>query len=468
MFGNLFSSCRSQEFHIPPQFDAVLPFSQGIAAVQLQGQWGLVDTAGTWVLPPQFIAAHWTDGQAWQVQDAQGQTLEIRRQGAGWAALPPAPAELRVNTSAGVIFIFEQRGKYGLRDAQGRGRVPAAYAAIRYLGEDVFAARQGYQGECLLHVDGHILSDFYQEIGEKVQYGRIRIRQNDQYGLMDTRGKVLLPPCQWRLEMAGRHIACTEGGFLQLRSDRLEKRADWLFDQVLYLDAQHWLAKNTQLGQGVLFNADGEVVKSDIVLSDGQMVLGRFPVGNTMRDRWGYMDASGNAVLPCQWEYVENFWPCGKALFYDRDARGNRKAGLIDTSGQEVLPARYDAILWHPDGIFTVVAANRFQFLDKQLQALTPELNKRSEYVGHGVYLQYDLNSSWEIKRGNWYTGEKAGIYRRREAGVSGVFTLDGTLLVAGNAWLETEAMPAVKDGLAPAKKREKWGFVRVPKTQEH
>ena len=38
----------------PMRFDAVEPFNGGMAAVQLEGQWGFIDTMGRWVILPQY------------------------------------------------------------------------------------------------------------------------------------------------------------------------------------------------------------------------------------------------------------------------------------------------------------------------------------------------------------------------------------------------------------------------------
>lgn len=56
---------ESGRVRIRPQFDAALPFTEGLAAVSVGGRWGFIDTSGKVVLPPKYHAAsHFSDGLA--------------------------------------------------------------------------------------------------------------------------------------------------------------------------------------------------------------------------------------------------------------------------------------------------------------------------------------------------------------------------------------------------------------------
>lgn len=467
MFGFIFSNCRSPKFHIEAQFDEVKPFHQGIAAVRKDSVWGFIDTSGAWVLTPGFTQVKWTDGKPYQVADASNRMFEIKKNsGDGtWLAVPCPPESHSIETPSGIRHIFKSNQKFGIKGEQDRVLAAPTYAHIRYLGDNLFAAHFSGKGECLLSADGKVLSGYFQEIAESVQYGRIRFRENDQYGLLAPNGAVMLEPVMWRLEIAGHHIACTTGGDLQLCNDQLEKLSDLKFDTVLYLDDHHWLAKVTNSGWGTLFDVNGRVVKSQVHLSDGKMVHGRFPAKDIHRNKWGYINSRGAEVIPFVFEYTESFWPGGKAVFWNRDQKGNIRRGLIDTIGQIVLPAIFNAILWHPDGVYTVVQGDTFQLLDENLRPLTPKMKKPTEYMGHGVYVQYVIKKTLKFKNSNWYTGDKGGFYRSREAVVLAIFALNGSLLVGRGQWAENDAMPMVKAGFAPAKKNGKWGFVQCLKS---
>lgn len=463
MFGFGFSSCQSSSFHIEPQFDAVQAFAQGIAAVKLGGKWGFIDASGTWVIRPNFIKAELGEGKVYRVIDESNQVFEIRKtvERNSWAALQPLEKSPVVETTSGSRYLFEKDGYWGIKDDKGNTLAAPKFDSIHSMGSSLFRAYTSPKGYCLLNADGQERSVYFQEISPEIQFGRIRFRDNDRYGLMTPDGKISLPASWWRLEIVGQHIACSNGGQLQLYSDRLEKLSDFLFDEAIYLDEQHWLAKVTDTGQGRIFNAAGQVVKSEVELSDGQLIHGRLPVKNAATQKWGYINSRGEEVIPFNFRYLESFWPNGKAVFLEEDQKGSVKRGLIDTFGQVVQPAIFDEILWHQDGVYTVVQGNSFQLLDEKLNPLGEKIKKPMEYIGRGVYVIYKEKKTLKYQKSNWYTGDKARFYWSRDLKILAVYSVDGQLLLDGKDALENEPFPVVSEGFAAAKKNGLWGFVR-------
>lgn len=463
MFGFGLFSCQSPSFHIEPQFDAVQAFAQGIAAVQEGGKWGFIDTTGAWVIKPRFVKAELGEGKLYRVTDESKLVLEIRKasENSSWEALQPLEKSTPVETTVGIRFIFENNNRWGIRNKEGNTLVAPQFDSIHYLGTDLFSAFISLQGYCLLNAEGKERSAYFQEIGTEIQFGRIRFRDNDRYGLMTPNGKIITPASWWRLEIVGHHIACSKGGQLQLCSDRLEKLSDFLFDEVIYLDEQHWLAKIRDTGQGRIFNVAGQVVKSDVEFSDGQLMHGMLPVKNAATQKWGYINSRGEEVIPFTFTYVESFWPNGKAIFLGPDQNGNLKKGLIDTMGKVVQPAIFDEILWNQDGIYTVVHGKTMQFLDEKLNPLGEKTKKPLEYIGQGVCVVYSEKKSLKFQKSNWYTGDKARLYWSRDLKISAVYSLDSQLLLDGKEALENEPFPVVSEGFGAAKKNGHWGFVK-------
>jgi WG containing repeat len=463
MFGFGFSSCQSPSFHIEPQFDAVQAFAQGIAAVQQGGKWGFIDTSGAWVIQPKFVKAELLEGKVYQVIDESNQVFEIRRtsENSPWAALHPLEKNILVETTSGSRSVFEKDGYWGIKDDKGNTLAAPKFDSIHYLGSDLFRGFTSPNGYCLLNAEGKEQSAYFQEISPEIQFGRIRFRADDRYGLLTPNGKISLPASWWRLEIVGQHIACSNGGKLQLYSDRLEKLSDFLFDEAIYLDEQHWLAKVTDTGRGRIFDAVGQVVKSDVELSDGQLMHGMLPVKNAATQKWGYINSKGEEIIPFNFRYLESFWPNGKAVFLEEDQKGSVKRGLIDTLGQVVQPAIFDEILWHQDGVYTVVEGNSFQLLDEKLKPLVEKTKKPMAYIGQGVYVIYKEKKSLKYQKSNWYTGDKPGFYWSRNLKISAVYSLDGQLLLDGKEAVENEPFSLVSEGFAAAKKNGLWGFVR-------
>lgn len=467
MFGFGFSSCQSPSFHIEPQFDAVQAFAQGIAAVKQGGKWGFIDTSGAWVIEPWFVKAELLEGKIYQVTDESNQVFEIRKtpDNNAWAALRPLEKSILVETISGSRSIFEKDAYWGIKDDKGNILVAPQFDSIHYMGSNLFRAYTLPKGYCLLNADGQERSAYFQEISPEIQFGRIRFRNDDRYGLMAPNGQIILPPSWWRLEIVGQHIACSNGGQLQLCTDQLEKLSDFQFDVVIPLDDQYWLAKIRDTGQGTLFDAAGRVVKA-LKLSDGIMLHGMLPVQNITTQKWGCINSKGEEVIPFNFRYLESFWPNGKAVFLEEDQNGIVKRGLIDTKGQQVLPAIFNEIHWHRDGIYTVVQGKTIQLLDEKFNPLGGKTKKRMEYIGQGVYVIYKEKKSLKYQKSNWYTGDKAGFYWSRDLKISAVHSVDGQLLLDGKDALENEPFPVVSEGLAAAKKNGLWGFLRC-KTSE-
>ncbi len=51
---------KTGKFKIEPIYDEVRPFSNGLAAVKLEGKWGFVDTNGVQIIKPKFTNEPWT------------------------------------------------------------------------------------------------------------------------------------------------------------------------------------------------------------------------------------------------------------------------------------------------------------------------------------------------------------------------------------------------------------------------
>jgi hypothetical protein len=139
-------------FKINPTFDDALPFSEGLAAVQIGGKWGFVDTAGRLVIKPKFEAAYYF------------------REGVGIAHL-----------KSGYVLI-DRSGKVlasGLQwvDLIFDGRVPATRDE-----------KKGY-----LDLRGKVAIPFIYEAGNRFSNGLAAVKREGKWGYVDTNGKPIIP-----------------------------------------------------------------------------------------------------------------------------------------------------------------------------------------------------------------------------------------------------------------------------------
>ena len=154
--------------------------------------------------------------------------------------------------------------------------------------------------------------------------------------------------------------------------------------------------------------------------------------------------------------------PSGKAVVW-YDDKGRNKVGIINIEGQEVLSPTFDKIEWHADGIYTMEYGDKNQLLDQNFEPITNLSKNPVEYIGNGVYAQYKTGRSLKIQKSNFYTGDKFKIYRSRDVEIVSFHALDGTLLVKADEMKEGDMVPKVAEGMAIARNKGKWGFIKLP-----
>jgi hypothetical protein len=138
-------------FKINPTFDDALPFSDGLAAVQIGKRWGFVDAAGRQVIQPQFTAAYYF------------------REGVAIAQLDSG--DLLIDKSGKVLA-----SGFGLVDMISNGRVPAKKNG-----------RNGY-----LDLQGKVAIPLVYDAGRRFSGGLAAVRKGGKWGYVDPAGRVVI------------------------------------------------------------------------------------------------------------------------------------------------------------------------------------------------------------------------------------------------------------------------------------
>ncbi len=109
------------EFEITPVFDDALPFSEGLAAVQVGDKWGFIDSAGRTAIKPQFDSAFYFQEGIGLVESDSGFALIDRSGKTLTSGLEYVDqiADGRVPAS--------REGKSGYLDLQGNTAIPFVY-----------------------------------------------------------------------------------------------------------------------------------------------------------------------------------------------------------------------------------------------------------------------------------------------------------------------------------------------------
>ena len=160
-----FGRAKSASAAIAAQFEAVRPFANGIAVVQKDGLWGIIDRSGAWKLEPQFTELDET-GPDFVATSADG-TKRVIHWDAGTQAVSGEPfrdEERRCDTSVGAQFIRLSGNLIGVTDQDHREVIPSRFDTIHYLGDDLYVCAERGKGDHLIHASGRTL--FHEALGQ--------------------------------------------------------------------------------------------------------------------------------------------------------------------------------------------------------------------------------------------------------------------------------------------------------------
>ena len=333
---------------IPCQYDDAEDFSEGLAAVKLNEKWGFVDRTGQMAIPCQYDSAgQFSDGLAavrlngkWGFIDQTGRVV-IPCQYDSAGQFDDGLALVRLN------------GKYGYIDQTGREIVPCQYDKVwdfsngmARVGIEVgqvnytafFPSKTLYKCGFVNKQGQEVVPCKYDEI-DNFENGFARVKQGEKYGFVDEEGQEVVPCKYDKVHRFFNGMAAVE----------LDKK--WGFvDQtgrevipVQYEDVED-------------FQKDGAWVKSH---------------GN-----WGAIDKTGKVIIPFTYIYLQtgtpdlNEWSrkfinglsaVNKAQ-YDGDRVG--RAGVVDVTGQVVIPFEYSRIFPPKEGYIVAEGFDGVEIFD--------------------------------------------------------------------------------------------------------
>jgi hypothetical protein len=292
---------------IEPQYEAVGSFSEGLAAVQLQGLWGFVNVAGKLVVPARFTAAGaFHQGRAqvllsghWGYVNAGGKiAIQYRFD----AALP---------FSEGLAAVREN-GKWGYVDTMGQFVIKPQYEDARPFREGLAAAAQ------------------------------------------ESRWGLIGPDGQWRLAAKYDAVQSTNApapavGMTPGAAEAERLAAQFYEGRLTVSDDYH----------NAFLDPQGKLIKPATPADD---ILG-YSEGLAAFQatyRWGFLALDGKVAIAPTWDQAQ---PFAQGL-----AAVERQGiwGYITKTGKLAIPMRYDRITPFESGMAAVRLAGTWQLIDRQ------------------------------------------------------------------------------------------------------
>lgn len=319
---------------IPCQYDDAGDFSEGLARVKLNGKWGFIDKTGREAVPCQYDdAGSFSEGLAavllngkWGFIDKTGKEVVPFKYNTVWPF------------SEGLAKVWLNH-KYGYIDKTGREVVPCQYDKVwnfsngmACVGIEVgqvnytafFPPKTLYKCGLVNEQGQEVVPCKYDEI-DNFENGFARVKQGEKYGFVDKTGREVVP-CKY-----DRVYGFSEG----LAAVVLDKK--WGFVD--------------QTGREVIPPQYSDVKD----FQEGVAWVAHYP-------HWGAIDKTGKVIIPFTYIYLQNGMPdlnewsrtfinglsaVNKAQ-YDGDRVG--RAGVVDVTGQVVIPFEYSRIFPPTEG----------------------------------------------------------------------------------------------------------------------
>ena len=313
---------------LPPTYNAINIFSEGLAAAQNErSAWGYIDKSGK-------VAVSFVTDPA--VYDWAGDFSE------GLAMICNYKKKIGfIDTSGKVVIPFEydwasdfkggyavvsQDNKYGIINRDGEFTVPLEYAQIRfrYSNENLFSVGTHEGSIGMIDAHNNIIVPFgVYDVIHDFFGGLAGVKSGNKWGYINIRGEILIP------------VIYDDFSY------RSFENSDFTFVQ--------------QGGKWAVINKSGEIL-TDFVFSNVtgfREGLAGVYMGNTR----GYIDESGEFVITGEYQAMDYFLKSGVAAVAIVGTDGTKNPhmmGLIDRSGRLVLPCVYAAMSYIADDVIAV------------------------------------------------------------------------------------------------------------------
>ena len=268
------------------------------------------------------------------------------------------------------LAVVEKAGKWGTIDKSGNEVVPCRYDFVNDFFDGFARVRLAGKWGTIDKSGNEVVPCRYDFVND-FSDGFARVRLADKWGYVDTSGKEVVP-CKFKTPDKA------ESALEKLQHESVNGKHDFEPSH-----EEHWSDRYSFIGdffeglavvekagkRGYVDQSGNEVIpcQYDVadVFSEG---LGAVKKGN----RWGFVDKSGTEVIPCRYKATHPFHE-GLAAVKKRGKKGDRW-GFVDKSGKEVVSCQYDAGTDFSEGLAAVSKNGKVGFIDTTGKEVIPFL----------------------------------------------------------------------------------------------
>ena len=183
-------------------------------------------------------------------------------------------------------------------------------------------------------------------------------------------------------------------------------------------------------------------------------------IGDYQTGKWGYVNKSGNLVIPLRYDFAYEFSE-GRARI-----ESNNKYGYIDINGREIIPAKYDSGYSFSEGFALVKLDFKSGFIDKSGREVIPLKYDEASSFSEGL-AAVNTGGKWDFID---TTGRKViqnlyyGNIRSFSEGLAAMSFRNkfGFINKTGKVKIpfKYNDVDSFSEGLAAVKIGSKWGFI--------
>lgn len=325
---------------IVPQFEKVGSFSGGYARVLVNGRWGYIDLSGRLVIEHTFLEAGDFAGGGAAARNRDG--FGIIDASGKWIVKPQfRKAKLLDSTNVHLLVVKNELGVSGLYKTNGALIAPIRYDGFRYIGEGMISYQSGqYFG--IMDTTGKVVTAAIYSNVRLCSQGLIAAFYNGKWGYLNKSGA-------WKIKPA----YTIAGNFFQYTAYVIQDRAVLLIDT---LGQTHIRLKS---GQPVGYSENKVLVayfdpnnkidhykyfsKKNVLVTPVEFKSAEVfegPVARVSKNglQWGLLSFTGNMIVP------PRFFKLGNYVAGISEFQLLYRQGLYRITGEEILPTTYDYI----------------------------------------------------------------------------------------------------------------------------
>lgn len=355
------------ELIINCQYQQVQHFSEGKAAVKKNGKWGFIDRNGRQILPFQYgKVGNFKNGLFWSTTDGGNSYFDENGN-----LVIAGPFDVAYDFEYDVARIVEDQ-KFGLIDRNGNYIIRPKYIDINEFDDNQLAiVRYGSDRTRygVINTKGDQIANNYNDI-RPYSEGRAIVKVKDQYGYINTAGKLVISADHARVSdfVEGKAVVQKNGecGYIDRNGNIV---VDLAYSKCLEFDSGRAVVYKGYRRAGLL-NETGEAVITPslnrllnfkngrglmrdaqyrfyYITEDARLFDGYYQEASSFQygvavvrsgDKWGIINRNGIKIVPTKYDKIEPF--------EEGYARIRIKGlyGVLTLSGQEVMPTQFEHI----------------------------------------------------------------------------------------------------------------------------